>query len=126
MGGEDTRVGPRDVIRRTLMSFVFWILLVVSALLEVGGDAFVRKGLRGSGIVFLLVGCGMLSTYGVVVNLVTWDFSKLLGIYVAIFAVVSVLIGRFVFGDNIPHSTWLGLVLIILGAFVIQVGDYWK
>ena len=39
---------------------------------------------------------------GLVVNLVKWDFSQLLGVYVAVFALVSILAGRFIFGEQIP------------------------
>jgi len=54
--------------------------------------------------------------------MVKWDFSKLLGVYVAVFALVSVLAGRFVFKDIVPLSTWLGLAVIIAGGLVIQFG----
>ena len=64
----------------------------------------------------------MLGSYGVVVNLLPMDFSKLLGTYVAFFAVVSVLFGRFAFGDVVPMSTWLGLAVIVAGSAIIQIG----
>ena len=69
-----------------------------------------------------------LAAYGLVVNLnvlnlVRWDFSRLLGVYVAVFALVSVLAGRFVFGDRVPASTWWGLALIVTGGLVIQLGQ---
>ena len=63
----------------------------------------------------------MLGTYGVVVNMVKWDFSKLLGVYVAFFALISILFGRFVFRENIPNTTWIGLMIIICGAMMIQL-----
>ena len=66
-----------------------WLVFVAAALLEVGGDAVVRQGLRGRGGATVLGGCLMLAGYGLVVNLVTWDFSRLLGAYVAAFAVVE-------------------------------------
>ena len=56
------------------------------------------------------------------VNMVKWDFSKLLGVYVAVFALVSVLFGKFIFKETIPVSTWAGLGLILLGGWVIQFG----
>ena len=102
---------------------VAWTIFLAAAVLEVGGDAIVRKGMRGGGLAFMALGFIMLGTYGVVVNLVPWDFSKLLGVYVAIFAVVSVLVGRFVFGEVIAPSTWLGLALILVGGMVIQFGQ---
>ncbi len=100
-----------------------WLTFIGAALLEVGGDAVVRKGLRGSGWSLLVVGGLMLAGYGLLVNAVSWDFSKLFGVYVAVFAVVSVLFGRFVFQDSVPASTWLGLGLIVVGAAVIQFGS---
>jgi len=99
-----------------------WLVFMVAAMLEVGGDAVVRKGMRGGGLVFMVLGFAMLGTYGVVVNIVPWDFSKLLGVYVAVFAVVSVLTGRFIFHEGVPAATWLGVAIIILGGLVIQFG----
>jgi small multidrug resistance family-3 protein len=63
-----------------------------------------------------------LAGYGLVVNSVKWDFSKLLGVYVGFFALVSILFGKFILGETIPPSTWWGLALIILGGMVIQFG----
>jgi len=65
----------------------------------------------------------MLASYGVAVNLVNWDFSKLLGVYVAVFAVVSVLAGRFLFQEKVPLTTWLGVGIIVVGGLVIQFGQ---
>ncbi len=98
------------------------LVFVAAALLEVGGDAVVRQGLRGRSLVLIVVGGLILAAYGLVVNLVEWDFSRLMGVYVAVFALVSVLIGRFWFRDGVPSSTWVGLGLIVLGGLVIQVG----
>jgi len=71
----------------------------------------------------ILVGCIMLGFYGIVVNTVKWDFSKLLGVYISIFALVSILFGKFLFKENIGNSTWIGLVIIIIGGMVIQFGE---
>ncbi len=102
--------------------FLAWLVFVGAALLEVGGDAVVRKGLRQSGWPVIAIGCAMLAGYGVLVNSVRWDFSKLLGVYVAVFALVSVLFGRFVFEETVPATTWIGLAIILAGAVVIQCG----
>ncbi len=102
--------------------FLAWLVFFGSALLEVGGDAVVRKGLRGASFAIIMVGGLMLASYGLLVNTVKWDFSKLLGVYVAVFAVVSVLCGRFIFGESVPYSTWLGLLIIVIGGLVIQFG----
>jgi multidrug transporter EmrE-like cation transporter len=105
------------------LAYIAWMVFIGAAILEVGGDAVVRKGLRGSGLLIILTGCVMLGCYGLVVNMVKWDFSKLLGVYVAIFALISLLFGRFFFRENIPPATWIGLSVIILGGMIIQFGD---
>ena len=104
------------------MPAVAWLILVAAAVLEVAGDAMIRRGLRAGGIAFIVAGFFALGSYGVVVNLVRWDFSRLLGVYVAIFALVSILAGRFVFGEQVPTATWLGLAIIVAGGLVIQFG----
>lgn len=105
------------------MTSAAWLVFIAAAVLEVGGDAVVRKGLRGSGPIIIMIGFAMLGCYGVVVNMVKWDFSKLLGVYVAIFALISILSGRFVFKENIPMATWIGLCVIMCGGMIIQFGD---
>lgn len=104
------------------MKLLTWLIFIAAAILEVGGDAVVRRGLRGSSVAFITTGCLMLGCYGLVVNLVRWDFSKLLGVYVALFALVSILWGRFIFKEHVPTSTWLGLACIMVGGSIIQFG----
>ena len=98
------------------------LLFIVAAALEVAGDAIIRGGLRGARPFLVIGGFVVLGSYGVVVNLIPLDFSKLLGVYVGVFALASVGAGRFVFGDRVPASTWLGLVVILLGSAIIQWG----
>jgi small multidrug resistance family-3 protein len=105
------------------MTYLAWMVFVAAAILEVGGDAVVRRGLRGSSLLVVLIGCAVLGGYGVVVNIVKWDFSKLLGVYVAVFAVVSILFGRFIFRESVPGATWVGLLVVVLGAMIIQFGS---
>jgi small multidrug resistance family-3 protein len=105
------------------MTLLTWFIFIVAALLEVGGDAAIRRGLRGGGLLFMIAGFVILGTYGLVVNSAkSLDFSKLLGVYVAFFALVSILCGRFIFKETIPASTWLGLLIIIVGGLIIQFG----
>ena len=99
------------------------LIFVAAALLEVGGDSVIRQGLRGKAVALVAAGFVMLGVYGVVVNTVKWDFSRLLGVYVAVFAAASILWGRFVFKEHIPASTWVGLAIIIVGGLVIQFGQ---
>ena len=97
-------------------------VFVGAAVLEVLGDALIRKGMRGSGVALVALGFVVLGSYGVVVNLLDLDFSRLLGAYVGIFAVVSVLIGRLMFKDQVPVSTWVGLAVILAGSMIIHLG----
>ena len=97
-------------------------VMVVAAALEVLGDALIRKGLRGAGMGLVALGFIVLGSYGVVVNRLELDFSRLLGAYVGFFAIVSVLFGRLVFKEQIPTSTWLGLGVVLAGSLIIQIG----
>lgn len=106
------------------MNLAAWLIFVAAAILEVGGDAVVRRGLRGRSAGWVLLGCVALACYGLVVNSVKWDFSKLLGVYVGFFALMSILVGKFIFRETIPPATWWGLVLVILGGMVIQFGRH--
>jgi small multidrug resistance family-3 protein len=104
------------------MPVVAWLIFAAAAVLEVAGDAVIRTGLRGGGPAVIAAGCLMLGCYGLVVNTLRWDFSRLLGVYVAMFALVSVLCGRFALGERVPPSTWIGLAMIMAGGLVIQLG----
>jgi small multidrug resistance family-3 protein len=102
------------------MTPLAWGTFLVSAIMEVGGDALIRKGLRGGGILLIAAGIAVLGAYGLVVNSVRWEFSKLLGVYVCVFALVSILAGRALFKETIPVSTWIGLGVIMFGGLIIQ------
>jgi small multidrug resistance family-3 protein len=104
------------------MSATVWLVFVVAAVLEVGGDAMIRVGLRGGGLPFVLGGAIILAGYGVVINTTSSDFTRLLGAYVAVFATTSTLFGRVVFADRPSMTTYLGLALVLAGAAVIQRG----
>ncbi len=97
-------------------------ILVLAAICEVGGDAMIRSGLRGRGWLLVALGVAVVGIYGLVVNVLPVDFSKLIGVYVAVFAVVGVLIGKVAFREVIPPSTWLGVLVIVVGAAIVQMG----
>jgi drug/metabolite transporter superfamily protein YnfA len=104
-------------------SFIALLVMLVAATFEVAGDALIRKGLRGAGPVLVAVGFVVLGMYGIVVNKLDLDFSKLLGAYVGFFALVSVCTGRWVFRDAVSPTTWLGLGVILAGSLIIHVGS---
>ena len=97
------------------------IALIAAATLEVWGDYLIRKGLPDAWGRMALGGL-MLAAYGFAVNL-RWrgDFSKLLGLYVVLFFVVSQLWGRLAEAERIFDPPRLvGGALIIAGGIVIQ------
>jgi drug/metabolite transporter superfamily protein YnfA len=104
------------------MQFLPWIAFALAAIFEVSGDAVVRMGIKSNNIILMLLGAATLGGYGLIVNSVDWNFAKIFGVYVSAFALVAVLFGKFVFREQIPISTWLGLLIIICGGLVIQFG----
>jgi small multidrug resistance family-3 protein len=105
------------------MHFLPWIAFMVAAIFEVGGDAVIRLGIKNNSIILMLFGAATLAGYGLIVNSVDWNFSKIFGVYVGAFALVAILFGKFLFREQIPLTTWLGLAIIIAGGMVIQFGE---
>jgi len=90
-------------------------ILVLAAALEVGGDALVRIGLRGPA--YLMAAGGLLLfAYGVLVNLSGVDFNRLMGIYIAVFFLVSQVIS-FIFFRQIPDDR-----ILMGGGFIVTGG----
>lgn len=98
--------------------------LILAALLEVGGDALVRSGLRGGGrVAGFAAGAVALFAYGVVVNAPRWDFGRLLGVYIAVFFVVSQVIAYFAFRGRPTTPILVGGSLVVIGGLVMA---FWK
>jgi small multidrug resistance family-3 protein len=94
--------------------------LIVSALLEVGGDAGMRSGLQGRRGGYAL-GALLLITYGVIVNLPKWNFGRLLGVYIAVFFVVSQVVAVTVFQEKLNAPALVGGALIIAGGLTLTL-----
>ena len=93
-------------------------ILIVAAALEVGGDALIRMGLRGPAY-WLAAGGIVLFAYGVLVNQSGVDFNRLMGIYIAIFFVVSQIISLVLFKQVPDDRILLGGGFIVTGGLVI-------
>ena len=91
---------------------------MIAALLEVGGDALIRIGLRGPGY-SIVAGAIALFAYGFLVNLSGVDFNRLMGIYIAIFFVVSQVISLILFKQLPDDRIILGGGFIIAGGLLI-------
>jgi len=100
-------------------------ILTACALLEVAGDALVRKGMHAGNLAsrFALYLCAamVLFAYGWLVNRPPWSFGSLLGIYVVLFFVVAELMGIFVFGDKVTPPILTGGALIVAGGLIITI-----
>ena len=84
------------------------LVSIAAVVLQVGGDALIRKGLRGVGLALIVAEFVALGGHGLVVNMVRWDFSRLLGVYVAVFAVISVLAVRVALNKTCPSRPGSG------------------
>src|SRR5262245_25331968 len=97
--------------------------LLLAAVLEIGGDAAMRYGLLRSARSWLLVGSMMLVAYGFAVNTnSSVDFGRLMGLYIALFFLVSQLVGWIGFGERPSAALIVGGTLIVAGGLVIQGG----
>jgi small multidrug resistance family-3 protein len=89
--------------------------LVLAAALEVGGDALIRIGLEGA-TYSMVAGAATLFAYGFLVNKSGLDFNRLMGVYIAIFFVVSQVVA-FVLFKQIPDDR-----IILGGGFIVAGG----
>jgi small multidrug resistance family-3 protein len=94
-------------------------ILVAAAVLEVGGDSLVRWGVRGGQTMGFVLGAIVLFAYGLVVNVPKWDMGRLLGVYIAVFFVVSQIIAYFFFHEKIKLPMLVGGALIVAGGAVM-------
>ena len=97
------------------------IYLAVAAALEVSGDFLMRVGLGGRRW-GLVAGACVLAAYGLLVNRPALGFGRTLGLYIAVFFIVSQIVAFWAGGERPSPSLWLGGTLIILGGLVIHVG----
>lgn len=97
-------------------------LLLLAAVLEVGGDALVRGGLHAQGSLraaFLIAGATILFGYGLFVNLSPLNFGRALGVYVALFFLVAQAVNWMAFGVPPRLPVFIGGALICAGGAVL-------
>ncbi len=117
----------RSLDQMPVLSGKVFLLLLVAAILEVLGDSFFQTALhRSSGVwrwIWLIGGVVTLSAYGLTVNLPTWDFGRLLGVYVVFFFVVAQVVAKIRFQQPTTPPVWAGGSLIVAGGLIIS---FWK
>jgi small multidrug resistance family-3 protein len=101
------------------------LILLLAAVLEAGGDAIIRTGLHSHqplrrGVLFAAAAI-ILFLYGWTVNSPTWDFGKLLGLYVVFFFVIAQLTS-WIFFKQVPSvAVLIGGALIVAGGIIISL-----
>ncbi|HKD05596.1 MAG TPA: hypothetical protein VKB79_06810 [Bryobacteraceae bacterium] len=106
---------------------VSFLILLICALVEAGGDALIRKGIHAPGLLqrvaLYLAGAAALFAYGWLVNRPPWSFGSLLGAYVALFFVVAQLVAIGMFRERPGTPILIGGTLIISGGLLIT---FWR
>lgn len=96
--------------------------LFLAAVFEAGGDAIIRAGLRNSGairIAWFLAGAAVLFSYGYAVNTPTWNFGRLLGVYITMFFLVAQVVAWMFFHETPSRGIVAGGALILAGGAVM-------
>jgi small multidrug resistance family-3 protein len=96
--------------------------LALAAVLEVSGDFLMRVGLGGRRW-GLLAGALVLAGYGLLVNQPAWGFGRTLGLYIAVFFIVSQAVAYLAGGERPSPTLWIGGALIVLGGLIIYSGQ---
>ena len=61
----------------------------------------------------------MLWLYGMTINAPAWDFGRLLGVYIAIFFLVSQVVSFLIIREPLPVSRLVGGALIVAGGLTL-------
>ena len=118
----------KDILNQIVATRVgTFAVLLLAAFLEAYGDSCFQAGLyRSSGAARYVAFAGgiiTLSLYGLVVNTPTWEFGKLLGLYVVLFFLVAQILAKVRFNQAPTLPILLGGSLILLGGMIIS---FWQ
>ncbi len=103
------------------------LLLIVATTLEVSGDAVIRLAIyKHSGLLrvgLFIVGTALLLGYGTFLNLAPVEFSRVVGLYIAILFVVWQSINFIVFHTTPTLPIVVGGGLIVIGGALVT---FWQ
>jgi hypothetical protein len=104
-----------------------FVFLIAATALETVGDAVVRLGLMRDAwlprVAFFAVGAAFLFGYGLSLNLAPVEFSRVVGLYIAILFVMWQVVNLVVFRDPPAAAVIVGGVFIVFGGAVVT---FWK
>jgi hypothetical protein len=103
------------------------VLLIVATILEVSGDAIIRKSLFAHAglarLALFVLGTGLLAGYGTFLNLAPLEFRDVVGLYIATLFVVWQIV-NFAFFRTLPSlPVMMGGALIVTGGLIVS---FWK
>ncbi len=112
---------------KILQSLPLLLIILTATILEVSGDALVRKGIYHhtgmTRVIFWSIGAVLLFGYGFFVNLSPLEFGKVAGIYIATLFIVWQVINYIVFHTLPSLPVIVGGSLIVAGGLLIT---FWK
>jgi small multidrug resistance family-3 protein len=97
--------------------------LVLAITLEICGDASIRIGLRTSKHWMFLFGALLVICYGTIVSFPNWTFSRTMGVYIAVFFIISQIVAVIMLREKVQLPTLVGGVLIVSGGALIL---FWR
>ena len=95
------------------------LFLILAITMEICGDASIRIGLRGHKPLSFVVGAVLVICYGITVNFPTWSFGRTMGVYIAVFFIISQTIARLMLHEHIRLPTIVGGIFIVSGGLII-------
>jgi len=114
-------------VRATTSRSTTIAVLFLAALLEAGGDAFVRAGLHKTlpwqKASLFAVAAVVLFAHGWTVNSPPWDFGKLLGLYVVFFFLTAQAISWLAFKQIPSLAVLVGGLFIVTGGVIIAIAS---
>ena len=95
------------------------IFLLLAITVEIIGDASVRIGLRAHKPLNFFLGAALVICYSILVSFPTWNFSRTMGVYIAVFFIISQIVAAVMLHETIRLPVIVGGILIVSGGAVI-------
>jgi len=104
-----------------------FVIILIATILEVNGDAFIRRSIYEYGGLarfgMLSIGALLVVCYGIVVNLTAVEFGQVAGLYIATLFIVWQLTNFITFRTMPGLPVLVGGLLIVIGGLIVT---FWK